>query len=154
MTVIWVIIYLYLFLPSARILQQKTAKRATIECTHSISTQIRLGVSFVAMILGKCQWWYYRSGGSFRWVRACKRETGRLVLGSWRRRDYPREASAGHVSCTQTKNPHPQQTRMKCHVLKILTEPDCSTRYVRFPSTAWHGCSVCATCVSSKGQVS
>lgn len=34
-----------------------------------------------------------------------KEETGRLVLGSWRQKDYPSEAGGGHVGCTQPKIP-------------------------------------------------
>lgn len=36
-----------------------------------------------------------------------EKKTDRLVFGSWRQQDYPREASGDHVSGTQTKIPPP-----------------------------------------------
>lgn len=53
-----------------------------------------------------------------------KKKTDRLVFGSWRQQDYPREASGDHVICTQTTPPPTPpicSAHLKFHVQTIFT---------------------------------
>lgn len=47
-------------------------------------------------------WCWGRGPGSFKWARACKKATGRLVLGSWRQQDYPSEDGGGGLKSSPT----------------------------------------------------
>lgn len=107
LTVTWVIRTVSICALCIPAIYERGGQIGAIQCTYTFmcypvnTCRSAVKSSFVT----KWKWRYCRSRGSLEWVKACKRETGRLVLGSWRQGDYPRDASGGHVSCTQTKIP-------------------------------------------------